>query len=100
MLSKDANASEKAIMQQMTKDGGTYFGEYVFINQYSFIYKKNVDKFFLINLETRTIFNIWWHYSNFLDDSAKTTVDIGRDEKKNIILLDSFTPKFLLENWS
>lgn len=100
MLSRDANASEKAIVQQMTKDGGAYFAEYVFINQYSFIHKKNVDKFFLINIKTRTIFNIWWHYSNFLDDDAKTAVDIGRDEKENIILLDSFTPKFLLENWS
>lgn len=87
----------------MTKEGVSFLKEYysyVFINQYSFIYKKNVDKFFLINLETRTIFDIWWHYSNFLDDEAKTTVDIGRDEKENIILLDSFTPKFLLENWS
>lgn len=75
-------------------DGSIFGPGYCKVYNYAEWPEKTKDV--LINVETKTIFDIWFHYSNI---GMVTTPTISIFKKRNLLDLSTTTPRLLLENF-
>lgn len=103
MKSRDTTPEEDATINKMIYVKFSHFIGKVFGPGYCVAYNRvawpKATKYVLINVETKTVFNIWWNRSDFRN-TYETFVYCFVKEKKNYIRLSTTTPYLLLENYS